>query len=253
VALLALALICSGLVVAAVLSARGRARRRLSLIRLARAAGLEYAATDVFSDEWQPFKLFSRGTVRGIRNVVFGEVKGIEVRAFDYWYERGDESRTSALRSSWSGGSALSAWLGRTKRFTCAIAGLPSSCPNLIVEPKGLTGRVADAVFPDVPLESEAFDRRFRVRSEDPRFAISFLTPQVMEVLLALPRGSSFSVAEDRLLIWGPQRRPAAVVGLALEAARLGKRIPPVLSSLYPLRPGLTGRDIGLWLLKPSR
>ena len=39
----------------------------------------------------------------------------------------------------------------------------------------------------DVQLESEDFNRRFRVKSHDPAFASAVLNPRVMESLMTMP------------------------------------------------------------------
>ena len=220
-----------------------QARRRAALIRLSHAVGLEYAASDLFDDLWEPFPLFGRGDARGIRNVVYGTRHGVEVRAFDYWYRRGADRDKGAALALIGGPLGLAAWLGFTRRFSCAVAGLPGSCPRLVVARKGTAGRLNELVEPEVPLESEEFTRRFHVRCDDPRFAVAFLDPRVMEALLAMPGSPTLMLSEDRMLLVTGELRPAELIGLVEKVSELARNVPRVLASLYPLRPGFRPED----------
>lgn len=65
----------------------------------------------------------------------------------------------------------------------------------------------ADAVFggQDIAFESEAFNRRFRVRGDDRRFSHDLVSPRVMEYLLDTPWPkpvTRWSVDGDALLWW---------------------------------------------------
>jgi hypothetical protein len=182
--------------------------------------------------------------VRGIRNVVYGTRGGVEVRAFDYWYRRGADRDRGAALPIIAGAVGLAAWIGLTRRFSCAVAGLPGSCPRLVVEPRGMRGRVTGLVAPEVPLESEEFTRRFHVRCDDPRFAVAFLDPRVMQALLSLPESPTLALSEDRMLLVTRQVRPAGLIGLLQEASELARAVPRVLASMYPLRPGFRLQDV---------
>jgi hypothetical protein len=229
--------------VLAIVAGRRRARRRAALIRLADALGLDYAATDIFDERWEPFRLFGKGTARGIENIVYGTVGGIEVRVFDYWYRRGADRDRGAVLPFIAGAAGLAAWIGLTQRFSCAVAGVPGSCPNLVVEPKGIGSHIEELVEPDVPLESEEFTRRFQVRSADPKFAVAFLDPRVMAALLSMPRRPTLQLSEDRMLVVTRQLRAPDVIELYHRTAELARTVPLVLASLYPLRPGFRPED----------
>jgi len=224
-----------------------RARRAAALQRLAGALGLDYAATDIFNDGWEPFRLFALGQKRGIENVVYGKFQGADVRAFDYWYREGGEDEPAATapeapRLSFTGR------LGLVRRFACAVGGLPASCPKLIVKPRRLRDRVADVAGRTVPLESERFMRRFHVSCEDSRFAVAFLDARVMDALLQLPKPTTLALSEDRLLLVSRQLPPTQVIKLLAEASALVKTAPRVVGSLYPLRPGFRpGDEQGPW------
>ncbi len=226
----------------AVVRSRGRGRRAAALRRLAEALGLGYAATDVFDERWEPFRLFAMGRARGIENVLFGRFEGADVRAFDYWYREGADRETRAS-IAFDTPVGLAAWIGLTRRFSCAVGGLPASCPKLVAEPKRFRDRLVELVAPDVPLESERFARRFRVRCEDPRFAVAFLDPRMMDALLELPRRTALALSENRLLLVSRELPPTSVLKLLHVAAGLVRAAPAVVESLYPLRPGFRPED----------
>lgn len=209
--------------------AAGRDRRSHELAALAERLGLEYTATDVFNDAWQPFRLFGLGLKRGVTDVISGTLDGAPVKAFGYWYR---EDRRD-------GGDLVSGPVGAVRRFSCAIVTLPASCPHLTVEKRDLGDDIMGLVDGElVELDLEAFDRRFAVRSQDRRFAVALLDQRMMEALMQMPPSANVAVAEDRLLVVAPQLPVEGVVGQLRSAAQIHRMIPAVLGSLYPLRPG---------------
>jgi len=205
-----------------------RAERDRSIAILAESLHLTYSPLDLFDDIWQPFHFFGLGTTRGIENVLAGTVDDVEVRAFDYWYEQQDEGSFEVVE-------------GRL-RFTCGVVAVPASCPKLAVQPRTMTDDLIGLVGADVlPLELEEFNRRFRVRCEDERFAIPFLEQRMMEALLRMPVPAAMAVTEDRVLLVAHQL-PVEHVALFLRAvASMRHAFPRSLPSLYPLRAGATG------------
>jgi Protein of unknown function (DUF3137) len=72
-----------------------------------------------------------------------------------------------------------------TNRFSVCSVAMPMALPEMIVTREGLFGRLATALGrQDIELESEAFNRRYRVRSGDPKFATDVLNPRTMQALL---------------------------------------------------------------------
>ena len=99
----------------------------------------------------------------------------------------------------------------------------------------------------DIEMELEAFNRRFVVRADDRRLAVAFCDQRMMQAMLALPRGVTIAVNEDRLLLRAAELPPAAML-LLFEAARaLARAVPSVLPALYPPRPA-KGRHEDRWL-----
>jgi hypothetical protein len=65
---------------------------------------------------------------------------------------------------------------------------LKAPLPGLELSPESLITRLGNAIgFDDVELESEDFNRRYRVHAQDPKFAYDVLNPRTMQALLARP------------------------------------------------------------------
>ena len=200
---------------------RGGARQR-RLMLLCRRAGLDFAPLDLRPDTaWLPFPMFGHPR-HGTENVVWDRALGEDVHAFDLWYVDPADERG----------------VGGRRRLTCAIVPLRSSCPRLRVSPRDVVDDLTHAFGgEEVRLELEAFDRRFRVETEDVRFATAFLDQRLMEAFLGLPDGVTVDVNEDALLLLAP-RLPAEQVLVLFDAAvAMGRRIPRVVASLFPPRP----------------
>jgi hypothetical protein len=158
----------------------------------------------------------------GTENVVWDRRLGDDVHAFDLWYEDPADEHRRAVR----------------RTITCAVVPLRSSCPRLRVAPRELVDDVVRAFGgEEVRLELEAFDRRFRVETDDVRFAVAFLDQRLMEALLGLPEGVSVDVNEDVLLLSAALLPAEQVLVLFDAAVAIRRRIPRVVSSLFPPRP----------------
>jgi hypothetical protein len=202
---------------------RGRRDRQHQLMAACARASLEFSTFDPFPDTvWLPFRLFGLGPGRGTENVVWNDTDGEDARAFDYWYEERRNDDTLPV----------------IRRFSCALVALPFACRRLEVAPHDSLEGVRELIGGgDLELELEAFNRRFDVRADDRRFAVTFLDQRMMRAMMALPGGITVLVNEDRLLLIAPLL-PAPDVLLMLEAARAVRRsVPPVVASLYPPRP----------------
>ncbi|MGZ4148778.1 MAG: hypothetical protein ACXVQJ_01930 [Actinomycetota bacterium] len=212
------------LAVAGAVQAWRKGARARALAGVARQLGLAFGPVDLFNDGWLPFRLFGLGTRRTVDNVVYGTLDGVEVRAFDYRFEDADAgSLTLPVQFDVSEGRA----------FSCGVAGVAATCPSLIVERRGARQPIDDLVGGDVlPLELDEFNRRFRVRCEDQRFAVAFLEQRMMAALLTMPLETALAVHEDRLLLVA-RRLPANEVAVLLHAtAAVAKAVPRVLPSL---------------------
>jgi hypothetical protein len=144
------------------------------------------------------------------------------VRVFDFWYEEVTDARPSAVR----------------RTVTCAAVPVGFRCSRLRIVPRDLLDGFADALsLPEVTVELEAFNRRFRVEAEDPRFASAFLDQRMIEALLRLPNEVRVDVNEQVLLLSAACLPPDRVLMLLHAAGALRRHLPRVLSSLFPARP----------------
>ncbi len=195
-------------------------RRRISALALNQ--GLDFSVDDPFGTLHEPFSLFRKGDGRGVENVVWGFWHGVELRAFDYWYY--EETRNSNGHRSRS-----------YHRFQCAIGLLDALCPRLEIAGESVMTRLADALtLRDIAFESENFNRRFNVTSDDPRFASAFCDPRMIEWLLRHGEGYAFEVVGDRFLCWRGRVDPDEIVHLLGTAMTFRDQVPDVVRSLYP-------------------
>ena len=150
-------------------------KRRAMLQSFALSNGWSYTAAD---DSWcERFagSPFGDGDHRQARNVLQGPYAGSAMVAFDYSFQT-HSTDSKGNRST------------TTHRYAVCALTMPAPLPGLELTPESALTRFAGAVgFQDVQLESEDFNRRFRVKARDPKFAYDVLHPRTMEALLARP------------------------------------------------------------------
>jgi hypothetical protein len=150
-------------------------KRRALLQSFALSNGWTYTPRD---DAWCERFLgspFGEGDNRKANNVLTGTYGGVPMVAFDYSYEtsstdsKGNRSKT-------------------THRYAVCSVRMPAWLPVLELSPESALTRLAGHIgFADVELESEDFNRYYRVNSRDPKFAYDVLNPRTMQALLARP------------------------------------------------------------------
>ena len=169
--LIAAVLLVVGLL--AYLSYLAEKRRREALAAFAARRGWSYrrdAPELVDRFDGAPF---GRGFGRSARNAISGTHLDRPFTTFDYRYKErqgtGEDSQVV------------------TRRFCLTVVELGVWTPGLVVDPENFLKRFAGRVFnSDIELESEDFNRAFRVNSPDRRFASAVLHPRMMEHLLTL-------------------------------------------------------------------
>lgn len=174
-------------------------KRREALQEFAAAQGWAYDRRDDSLVRRWAGPPFQRGSSRRATNVLRGTFEGVPMTAFDYQY---------TVRSG-SGDNRSST----TYRFGVCVMALPTAMPDLQVVPEGIFGRMRSALgFSGISLESEDFNRAFRVSCGDARFASDVLHPRMMERLLADPgEGWRFEGADAVLFDEGRQS-PAEIM-----------------------------------------
>jgi hypothetical protein len=207
-----------------VYSYRAKVERQREMGSLALNQGLDFSVQDPFGTLDEPFSLFRRGDGRGVENVLWGVWQGLELRAFDYWYyEESTDSNGHTSRSY--------------SRFDCSLMLVDVLCPRLQIAEENVLTRLADALtFDDIGFESEEFNRRFNVRSDDARFASALVDARMMAWLLHHGDGYAFELVGDRLLCWCRRVKPAEIVHLMGTAQAFREQIPDVVKTLYPNR-----------------
>jgi hypothetical protein len=169
---------------------RNKARRE-KLQRYARASGWTYRPED--DSQWQRWQRspFDQGFDRRARNVMSGRYRNHDMCAFDYSYK---------TRTTDSKGNTQT----HTHRYRVASLALPTYLPYLHVGPENVLTRLGNMVgMHDIELESEDFNRRFRVQANDPKFAYDVLSPRTLQKLLALPK-IEWSIDGATIVSWAP-------------------------------------------------
>jgi hypothetical protein len=182
-------------------------QRRAMLLQFAQGRGWRLTPSDDALPERWTEPPFGLGDHRRATNVLTGaDPAGRPLVAFDYSYQ---------THSTDSKGNTTT----QTHRFAVCALQLPAYLPRLTVTTENVLTRLGNAVgvTSDIELESEDFNRAFRVHSADPKFASDVLSPRVMETLLAR-RHLSWRIDGADIICWEDGRLSPAGV---LEAASL--------------------------------
>jgi hypothetical protein len=192
---------------------REQARRSL-LLQWATSNQWQFTASDdSWCDRWQG-EPFGEGDHRRAVNVVTGQWKDRPFSSFDYSYQThssdGKGNRTTT-----------------THRYAVTALHLPAYLPRLQVGPESLLSRVGHAFgMSDIELESEDFNRAFRVTATDPKFASDVLAPRTMQMLMSHP-GLSWRIEGVDVICWqGGEQRPADVMEALATMAAIVDGIP---------------------------
>lgn len=156
-------------------------RRRVELLRqreaLALASGWTFTPdASELVDAWrcEPF-----GTGRGRRaeNRVAGTYRGVPFSAFEYRYY---------TESHGTDAQGHQTTTRHDHRFDVAVLHLQAPVPDLDLRPEGVMSRLAKALGgADIDLEWEDFNRAYRVRCDDRKFAFDTFNAPTMEFLVS--------------------------------------------------------------------
>ena len=184
-------------------------KRREALARLASGCGLVYSMGDPFG---LPGKLghigtFSKGHDREAKNVIHGTYREREMTLFDYKYTTTETSTDSKGRTTTR---EVDHW------FSALVTPLTLSFPRLLIRPEGFFDKIGDFLgFDDIDFESDEFSRKFRVTSENRKFAYDVCHVRTMAWLLE-NRGWHIELVGGYLVLtrggrWKPERFRAAL------------------------------------------
>jgi hypothetical protein len=183
-------------IAAAVYSAR-QERKRLALYgAFAAARGLEYQpeGDDSVHEQFGDDRPFGIGHSHRANDVLSGTLDRVPVLGFTYIYKvtRSNGKSTSTTTYRWQ---------------ICAVW-LPSALPWMTIQDEGIFGgAVAGALgFRDVQLESDDFNRRFRYKAADERYASALMPPRMMELMLQGQTG--VTRIHGRILYNAVEQRP---------------------------------------------
>ncbi len=217
--------VIAGIVIAIAVIAHKRNQERIaSLVGLARSCQWAFYPADPYGlpRRWGGTP-FDEGYDRAATNVLIGEVRGHPMVAFDYEYKTDTRDSDGDRRTT-------------THCFSVVALGMPCALPELQVGPEGLFARLGTALgMQDIELESEDFNRRYRVRCPVPKLATDVLTPRTMEALLASER-IQFRFAGTDAVSWEDGKlEPAAVMYRSEVLARVVEGVPAFVWRDYGL------------------
>lgn len=157
---------------AAVIGSIQARRRRKELEAFARRVNFSFMhdAADWVADQFDGFTPFGQGRSRRVSNLLEGERAGVRWEMFDYRYTTGSGKNR------------------RTHHYGVVAARIALAFPRTTIRPEGMFDKIASlAGFDDINFESEAFSRRYHVKSEDRRRIYDLVHPKMMEYLMSLP------------------------------------------------------------------
>jgi hypothetical protein len=200
-----------------------RQARVRAVSAVAQTVGFTFTNADVDRLVDYPFVLFTRRSdKRRVELVISGTHDGVPMRIFDYWY-------------------VVQSGRNRTyHRFTCAMATIPAACPRLRLGHENILTRLggdiglSDTTMGDVELEYDDFNRRFRVKCSDRKFAFSILDGRMMQWLLDSDDFESVEVDGPWVLLARAKLDPSHWLDLGTWLGEFARQIPAVVYSTYP-------------------
>jgi hypothetical protein len=199
-----------------------RQKRVQAIVALAQRIGFSFTSDDADHVVDMPFKLFGEGDGRKVELVISGTHNGHPLRLFDYWYY--DESSDGKGNDSRS-----------YHRFTCALLTLPAACPPLRLAHEDFLTRLGSHIgLHDVEFEYDDFNRRFRVKCEEQKFAFALFDGQMMQWLLEADSFESVEVVGPWVLLASAQLDPANWLELGAWLDEFQAHVPPVVYTTYP-------------------
>jgi hypothetical protein len=187
VVLVVTAVTAAAIVAAAVRRSRRDEARHEALFVHAVTRGWDYTvADDDLAERWIGAP-FGEGRDRHATNVIRGTHRHRSFVAFDYEYDTASADGAS----------------GSLRRCSVVAVAMPAYLPTLQVVPESVLDRVGDALGADadIDLESEEFNRRFRLSAYDPKFASDVLGARTLERVLKHP-SLAFRIQGTDIVSW---------------------------------------------------
>jgi hypothetical protein len=206
----------------AYLKYRARQARISAVQALALRLGFDFVVDDVDHLTAMPFALFAKGDGRQADLVCSGTHNGRPLQLFDFVYwEESSDGKGRRSRTYY--------------RFTCAIVRISAGCPGLCITHEGVFSRLGSALgFRDIELEYDDFNRRFRVKCNDQKFAFTLLDGEMMQWLLDADSFEALEVVGPWVLLAANRLEPARWPDLGTWLDQFVTRVPPLVYSTYP-------------------
>ena len=170
-------------------------KRREAMAALAGRLGMRFLPDKnrYIDDEYRFLSHMGKGSNRYAFNMIEGNWRDYDIRAFDYHYE---------TYSSDSKGRRQT----HHHYFSFFILRLPKRFPEITISPEGFFSKIAQFIgFEDIDFESADFSKSFCVRSGDKKFAYDICHARMMEYLL-LNKDVSLEIEADCLALFFKHR-----------------------------------------------
>jgi len=163
-------------------------RRQAAFAAWATQHGYTYATEDDRYSDLPWGAPFGMGFGRAALDVLTSTGPGRPVVCFTYRY-----------KTETSNGKTTST---QTHYFSIYSARLQRPLPTLYVSREGLFGTIARAVgFHDIEFESEQFNKTFKVKGDDRKFASDVINPQMMQFLIDTDAPGFSIIGADIVLV----------------------------------------------------
>lgn len=214
VALAAIVLLAFGLI-------RGLQRREAAAAAASRL-GLQCETGDPLRLLELPARLFERGDRRRIEVTLHGSQDGRTVALCDYVYIEESRDAQGNLHST-------NHWM------SVGMVTLRQALPGLQLMPESIGRTLLNfmSLGNDIQFESEEFNRRFTVLSEDRDFAFTLVDTQMMEWLMVAADDCFLEIVSNRLLVAHRQLPWEDTPRLLELASGFGERFPRLVWELY--------------------
>ena len=212
-----------------------QAGRERQLAAFANANGLRYSLRDRFGVGGLPFEAVTEGVHlaqqrRKPARVMWGEWRRMPLLSFEM--HLGEPGGNPLFR--------LFSDMGPPEEHrSFAVSTFPVKAAHLIIQrlDRSMPYRAPEMRADDVGFESDEFERAFRVRCSDHRFAFAVIDARMMAWLLDTPGDWSFEVNGSRSLCYSGLRETAQLEALFGALADFRSRVPSVVASSYPPAP----------------
>ena len=132
---------------------------------------------------------------------------------------------------------------GRGSTVTAAIVSLPINAPRTLITHENLASKLfTTATRLDLDVESDLFNTKYHVISEDRRFARDLLEARVIDLIVQSEGRMAFEFLGSRLLVRAPLLEPELMPGLAGYVQRFPGVIGAVVADRWPDATGIETR-----------